>query len=881
MGTTSEKLRIIVDFNENGTVKGVRQIGTAIDKAGKKGKESFTGVGKSLDKMNKQTKTSIGLFGKLSAAVSLAGIGYSIKRIGEESISTSSDLEEVGSKFETVFKNQMDLANEWAKELQDDYAMSRRESKEYLASIQDLLVPMGMAADNAGRMSDEVVKLAADLGSFNNKLTSMVIDDYQSALVGNYETMKKYGVILNAAVVEQKALEMGLVKTKDELTASDKAMAAHQLIIQGSTAAIGDMKRTSDGYANTSKDLTATIEDMTSTMGNSLLPIATKVKRELNEWVEANEELIGQRVGEYVDKVVDALKDSIDWWDEHNEIIKTTAGVVTTVVIEYGKFWAIAKTISGGYALVTFFQSATVSIMAMVAGTKALSVAMKANLLAIGAYAGYKIGTGMTALATGTWGIDDQIKDERARTRRYKKRYQDEIDRIAAEEKAAKDEYEKTLLMEKRINAELEAGERLEEKAATDKLVAYKSLYEKLGEYGTEYYDILEAEIEAEKEAFIKAGVEKEDAQRYYLAQIDSLNEQFNKPNVERIARVIETAKLEKDALTGRLEEYRSFYGDLQSMIRENAALEKQHISELIALERQRSDLRLSTESMIRSLRETQMDPGDRYESQRTGLSKQYSAAMSLSGQEQIQALEAYKQAVNALASQYSEGIKSESSPYGMGGERYAVSSKQIIDDAIADIQRAATVQQKAMRDLETEKQHQIESDRVWGAELTKTARDVAGEIGYLERDIAELSTAIETMETTITMDADIRMAENAIRQLENEIESLRQRLRRNPLTIRMQVVPMGGESASVPVEGSKATGTRYIPKTGLYWLHQGEGVYNNTEYRQETRSSSVSIENLNVIIPESAAPQAPQDYREITRQYIIPELNNAGVLRG
>jgi len=209
-----------------------------------------------------------------------------------KAIKAASDLQETTSKFNVVFKGQQKLAESWAKTLTESYAMSTREAKANLASIQDLLVPMGMAADAAGKMSFEVVKLSADLASFNNLPTEQVMLDIQSALVGNFETMKKYGVVLNATVVQQKAMEMGLAATKSELTAGMKAQAAYALMVEGSAAAIGDMARTSDSFANVAKQAQAAWEDFMAALGDLILPIATKVLSGLTSMMKGLNELI-------------------------------------------------------------------------------------------------------------------------------------------------------------------------------------------------------------------------------------------------------------------------------------------------------------------------------------------------------------------------------------------------------------------------------------------------------------------------------------------------------------------------------------------------------------------------------------------------------------
>lgn len=237
-----------------------------------------------------------------------AGATYAIQRVARSSISAASDLEEVSNKFDVVFAGMGKQAQDWSKNLVESYAMSTRESKQYLSSIQDLLVPMGMQKKAAGELSYEIVKLSADLGSFNNQKTAKVMDDVQSALVGNYETMKKYGVVINAAYVQQKALNMGLAATKDELTAADKAQAAYQLILESSTAAIGDMARTSEDYANQNKQLNANIEELYSTIGTHLLPAATDITKEINKWIKVNKDLIGIKVKDWVETITNKMK---------------------------------------------------------------------------------------------------------------------------------------------------------------------------------------------------------------------------------------------------------------------------------------------------------------------------------------------------------------------------------------------------------------------------------------------------------------------------------------------------------------------------------------------------------------------------------------------
>jgi hypothetical protein len=291
------KLELIVD--DKGSVK-LKQFDKNVDASMKKSQRSVEKLSGTFKKRLTPAITAAGVAAAALGAAMVVGMGKAIK--------AASNLEETVGKFNVVFADHIKQAENMADVLVGSYAMSTREAKQYLSSVQDLLVPMGMASDQAVVMSNEVVKLAADLGSFNNLPTAQVMLDMQSALVGNFETMKKYGVVLNETVVKQEAQNMGLYNGKGLLDANIKAQVAYKLMVKGSTAAIGDQHRTMGSYANQMKQLMANVEDLSAMIGNQLLPYATKIVQATNDWVKANDKLIKQKVKETAEDIATALK---------------------------------------------------------------------------------------------------------------------------------------------------------------------------------------------------------------------------------------------------------------------------------------------------------------------------------------------------------------------------------------------------------------------------------------------------------------------------------------------------------------------------------------------------------------------------------------------
>lgn len=208
--------------------------------------------------------------GLRTAAFAATGAFLAINKV----LSSASNLAEQTTKFDKVFSDSTFNIAASVDELTGSYAMSTREAKQFLGSIQDLLKPMGVAPNLAAKMSTEITKLSADLGSFNNVPTAEVMRSMQAAMVGSFMPMRKFGIVMNEANIFQEAFRLGLVKTKGDMTAATKAQAAFSLIQKGSADATGDMARTADSYANSLKFMKARTEDVTAQIGQAFIPAA-------------------------------------------------------------------------------------------------------------------------------------------------------------------------------------------------------------------------------------------------------------------------------------------------------------------------------------------------------------------------------------------------------------------------------------------------------------------------------------------------------------------------------------------------------------------------------------------------------------------------------
>lgn len=302
-------------------------------------------------------------------AAALAGAAV----LGKASIDAASDLAEAQSKVNVVFGEGAAAVTEWSRTADKRIGASRKVALDAAGGFGNLFTQLGIGAEQAGTMSTSMVDLAADFASFHNADITDVLEAQAAAFRGEYDSVQRFVPTINAAAVEQKALEMGLAATSGELDAQDKALATQALIMEGAGQATGDFARTSDGLANQQRILSAQFENAKASLGEKLIPAMTTVVQVISEkvvpwvqqlaekwmpylqegfqhvsdWVRTNWPQIRDTVKSVMDAVRSVITDAVDIirtiWENFGEQIRSIAE---------GKFKMIIGVIRGGFEIV-------------------------------------------------------------------------------------------------------------------------------------------------------------------------------------------------------------------------------------------------------------------------------------------------------------------------------------------------------------------------------------------------------------------------------------------------------------------------------------------------------------------------------------------------
>lgn len=277
---------IITDFNGKGIARAKKEF------------EQLEGIGAKAGFAIKKAM--------LPATAALGALGVAAKK----TVNAASDLAEAQSKVNVIFGDGADEVEAFAKTAAKSMGQSRRAVLDAAGTFGTFGKAAGLGGKDLAKFSNDFTKLASDLASFNNTTPEDAVQAIGAALRGESEPMRRFGVLLNDAALKAKAFELGIYDGSGALTDQQKILSAQALIYEQTSDAQGDFERTSDGLANSQRQLAAMLDDTSAAIGEALLPV--------------------------IEDVLPYLKNFADWAsnnpDKFREIATAIGGIAASVV---------------------------------------------------------------------------------------------------------------------------------------------------------------------------------------------------------------------------------------------------------------------------------------------------------------------------------------------------------------------------------------------------------------------------------------------------------------------------------------------------------------------------------------------------------------------
>lgn len=165
------------------------------------------------------------------------------------------------------------------------------EAMNNMATIQSLTTSFGIASDKAYVLSKNLTQLGYDLASLKNIPVAESFTKIQAAISGELEPIRRLGVDISNARLQQELLNLGYSQSVSTLSQADKAVLRYIAIMKQTTDAQGDFARTLSSPANMIRILQAQLNSLARAVGSLLYPALKSILPPLIAAVELVKEL--------------------------------------------------------------------------------------------------------------------------------------------------------------------------------------------------------------------------------------------------------------------------------------------------------------------------------------------------------------------------------------------------------------------------------------------------------------------------------------------------------------------------------------------------------------------------------------------------------------
>lgn len=278
----------------------------------------------------KQRKSYLSLSNQMNGFMRNMAKLVSLKAIAEylgNAVAKFNDFYEATDLFHNAMGNLSGEADTLISKMQGLLGVDPTKAMTYMATIQSLGTSFGLTSDKAYVLSKNLTQLAYDEGSYWNKDVAETFTAMSSAISGEIEPIRRLGIDLSQARLQQELLALGFNKQVSSLSQADKAVLRYIAIMKQTANVQGNLAQTIQSPANQIKILKAQLDMLAKSVGSLLYPAmksilppliaAVQLIREFVQWVA---KLMGVKVvftdftksADSVGGIGDAMDDTTD-----------------------------------------------------------------------------------------------------------------------------------------------------------------------------------------------------------------------------------------------------------------------------------------------------------------------------------------------------------------------------------------------------------------------------------------------------------------------------------------------------------------------------------------------------------------------------------------
>jgi len=217
-----------------------------------------------------------------TAKFAVAGVATAaVVGFAKDSVRAATDLNESINAVNVVFGEAAEGVLAIGRNSADSFGLANSEFNAFAVQFSNFSQTIAAkSGQDVVSVVEDITTRIADFASVMNIDVPEAAEKFQSGLAGQVEPLRKYGIDVSAAAVNQKALELGLAGSTSELTEQDKVLARYELIMKQTNKTAGDFKNTQGELANATRTASANFEDFKAQVGEELTPVLNEAVKE-------------------------------------------------------------------------------------------------------------------------------------------------------------------------------------------------------------------------------------------------------------------------------------------------------------------------------------------------------------------------------------------------------------------------------------------------------------------------------------------------------------------------------------------------------------------------------------------------------------------------
>lgn len=244
-----------------------------------KSKVATEGAAEKMSEFGEKT-TSIGK--KMSL-----GLTAPIVAAGVKAFKMASDFEQATGKLEVVFQNSSDGMKRWAEDALSTMNLSKATAIQTAADYGALFQGVGISIEKSAEWSKSLTERVADLSNFYDTTTEETISALNSIVTGTVQPMRRFGITMTEANLQQWAFAHGIRKTVREMSESEKVQLRYQFVMDKTKMAVGTTAREADSAGAQMKKFKESVSELALKFGELLLPVIVPVIETINKILTA------------------------------------------------------------------------------------------------------------------------------------------------------------------------------------------------------------------------------------------------------------------------------------------------------------------------------------------------------------------------------------------------------------------------------------------------------------------------------------------------------------------------------------------------------------------------------------------------------------------